>query len=339
MSALGIVFAIIGICDLLQRKNRRSFFNRLLASFLVFDFIFLLCNFISSIVTYFVAIPMEYFSVFPIVVCSAFRFSLTCVIFMTVALSYSRSKAVERPFETRVNAMESNSKKQIRLFKLIIPVLLVSVILTIPWFFEYRVSKTKKSLSGQPELEASAFRWNPIYSLTYIAIYSLLLLALIPTVSLIVLSCKIYTAIQKSNRSVSIRNQMNYNSRIYNKKCLDSKTILAISILFLISSIPRILSTSLELIIQANLLFKQHDLIRNIGCTINVSYWSVLLINLDKLFAVINSSMHLFLYKGMPMIKSFSIRRYVSKRPSQSNVEFSMSIRQRSVRSAESMAV
>ena len=324
---------------MLQKKNRQSFFNRLLASLLVFDFILLLCNLISSIVTYFVAIPIEYFSFFPIVVCSAFRFSLTCVIFMTVALSYSRSKAVERPFETRVNAMESNSKKHIRFCKLIIPVLLVSIILTIPWFFEYRVSKTKKSLSGQPKLEASDFRWSPIYSLTYIAIYSLLLLALIPTVSLIVQSCKIYRAIQISNRSVSKRNEMDHNRRIYNKKCLDSKTILAISILFLISSIPRILSTSLELIIQANLLFKQHDLLRNIGCTINVSYWSVLLINLDKLFAVINSSLHLFLYKGMPMIKSSSLRRYVSKRPSQSKVEFSMSIRQRSAKLAAPMGV
>ena len=114
VSALGIVFAIIGICDLLQKKNRQSFFNLLLASLLAFDFILLLSYLINSIVIYFVAIPIEYFSFYPIVVCSSLRFSLTGVIFMTVALSYSRSKAVEKPFEARINAMESDSEKLFR---------------------------------------------------------------------------------------------------------------------------------------------------------------------------------------------------------------------------------
>ena len=310
MSALGIVFAIVGICDLLQKKNRQSFFNLLLTSLLVFDFILLFCYLINSIVTYFVAIPIEYFSFYPIVVCSSLRFSLTCVIFMTVALSYSRSKAVEKPFETRINAMESDSEKLLRFSKFIIPVLLVSIILTIPWFFEYKVSETKTSLSGQPKLVPSDFRWNPLYSLTFIAIYSLLLLALFPTISLILLSCKIYKAIQKSYKSVSQRSQTDSNSRIFNNKCLDSKTILAISILFLISSIPRILSTTFELIVQVILLSKQRDLIILIGCNTNISYWTELLINLDKLFAVVNSSIHLFLYKGMPIIKSYSLSRH-----------------------------
>ena len=325
MSALGIVFAIIGICDLLQKKNRQSFFNLLLASLLAFDFILLLSYLINSIVIYFVAIPIEYFSFYPIVVCSSLRFSLTCVIFMTVALSYSRSKAVERPFETRIKAIESDSEKILRLSKLIVPVLLVSIILTIPWFFEYKVSETEKSVSGQPELVPSDFRWNPLYSLTFIAIYSLLLLALFPTISLIALSYKIYTATRKSHKSVSTRNQADSNSRTFNTKCLASKAILAISILFLISSIPRILSTTFELCLQVILLSKQRDLIIFIGCNTNFSYWTELLINLDKLFAVINSSIHLFLYKGMPVIKSNYLLRHVSKHFSQENDQFTMS--------------
>ena len=329
MSALGIVFAIVGICDLLQKKNRQSFFNLLLTSLLVFDFILLFCYLINSVVTYFVAIPIEYFSFYPIVVCSSLRFSLTCVIFMTVALSYSRSKAVEKPFETRINAMESDSEKLLRFSKFIIPVLLVSIILTIPWFFEYKVSETKTSLSGQPKLVPSDFRWNPLYSLTFIAIYSLLLLALFPTISLILLSCKIYKAIQKSYKSVSQRSQTDSNSRIFNNKCLDSKTILAISILFLISSIPRILSTTFELIVQVILLSKQRDLIIFIGCNTNISYWTELLINLDKLFAVVNSSIHLFLYKGMPIIKSYSLSRHDTMHSSQKIVQLSMSTRSR----------
>ena len=331
VSALGIVFAIVGLCDLLQKKNRQSFFNILLASLLLFDFILLLSYLIKSIVTYFVAIPIEYFSFYPIVVCSSLRFSLTCVIFMTVALSYSRSKAVEKPFETRINAMESDSEKIIRFSKLIVPVLLVSIILTIPWFFEYKVSETKTSLSGQPKLVPSDFRWNPLYSLTFIAIYSLLLLALFPTISLIILSCKIYTAIQKSYKSVSTKNQTDSNSRIFNNKCLDSKTILAISVLFLISSIPRILSTTFELILQVIFLSKQRDMIVFIGCNINTSYWTTLLINLDQLFAVINSSIHLFLYKRMSKIKSYSISRHVSRHFSQKNNQLSMSKRSRGV--------
>ena len=327
MSALGIVFAIVGICDLLQKTNRQSFFNLLLTSLLVFDFILLFFYLINSIVTYFVAIPIEYFSFYPIVVCSSLRFSLTCVIFMTVALSYSRSKAVEKPFETRINAMESDSEKLLRFSKFIIPVLLVSIILTIPWFFEYKVSETKTSLSGQPKLVPSDFRWNPLYSLTFIAIYSLLLLALFPTISLILLSCKIYKAIQKSYKSVSQRSQTDSNSRIFNNKCLDSKTILAISILFLISSIPRILSTTFELIVQVILLTKQRDLIIFIGCNTNISYWTELLINLDKLFAVVNSSIHLFLYKGMPIIKSYSLSRHGTMHSSQQIAQLSMSTR------------
>ena len=136
-------------------------------------------------------------------------------------------------------------------------------------------------------------------------------------------------AIQKSYKSVSSRNQTNCNSRIFNNKCLDSKTILAISILFLISSIPRILSTTFELILQVILLSKQRDLIIFISCNINTSYWTAMLINLDQLFAVMNSSIHLFLYKGMPLIKSFSISRHVSRQFSQKNVQLSMSTRSR----------
>ena len=321
------MFAVIGICDLLQKKNRQRFFNLLLASLLVFDFILLLSYLINSIVIYFVAIPIEYFNFYPLVVCSSLRFSLTCVIFMTVALSYSRSKAVERPFEARMNAMESHSEKLFRFSKLIIPVLLVSIILTIPWFFEYKVSETEISVSGQPELVPSDFRWNPLYSLTFIATYSLLILALIPTISLILLSCKIYSAIQKSYKNIARRNQTDSHSRIFNNKCLDSKTILAISILFLISSIPRILSTTFELVVQIILLSKQSDLIILIGCNTNTSYWTALLINLDKLFAVVNSSIHLFLYKGMPVIKSNSLLRHISRRFSQKNDQMSLSAR------------
>ena len=297
IAATGIFFIIVGLFELLQKKNRKHFFNLLLLAQLCFDLFLNAMYLIKSVLTHFVALPMEHFRFNDLFVCPALRFSLVCSIFMTVALTYSRARAVEKPLQQR-SLGESRTDRIKHLAKYVVPVILTSITLTIPWFFEYKVSIDTTTLSGTPVLLASNIRQSPMYVIGVIGVFSLLILGIVPSIVLIVFSCRIYKAVQRSS---FCREMANKYSQSFNKKTPRWEIVLAIAMLFLVSSIPRILLTGLEITIQFLTLFKS-DTLKQIICYI--PYYSTLLNNTNKLGTVLNSSMHIFLYKGISTCKS-----------------------------------
>ena len=297
IAATGIVFIILGLFDLLQKKNRKHFFNLLLIVQLYFDLFLNAMYLIKSVLTHFLALPMEYFSFNHLFVCPALRFSLVCSILMTVVLTYSRVRAVEKPFQQRTLG-ESQTDKIKHLAKNVIPVILASIALTIPWFFEYKVSIGTTTSSGTPILLASSIRQNPIYVIGVIGVFSLLILGIVPNIVLIVFSCRIYKAVKRSSL---LQIDANKCSQSFNTKTPRWEIVLVIAMLFLVSSIPRILLTGLEITIQFLTLFKSETL-QQIMCYI--PYYSTLLNNTNKLVTVLNSSMHIFMYKGISKFKS-----------------------------------
>ena len=296
IAATGIVVIIIGLFGLLQKKNRKHFFNLLLAAQLCFDLFLNAMYLIKSVLTHFWALPMKYFSFNYLFVCPVLRFSLICSIFMTVALTYSRARAVEMPLRQR-RLVESQTNRIKHLARYVAPVILASIVLTIPWFFEYKIANSTTTSSGTPLLLASDIRQSPLYIIGVIGVFSLLILGIVPTIALIVFSCKIYKAVKKSTAD---RGFTNRSSQTFNKKSPNWVLVLAIAILFLVSSIPRITLTGLELTIQFLNLFK-NDIHKQIICYL--PYCSTLLNNVNKLFTVLNSSIHVFLYKGISTFK------------------------------------
>ena len=297
IAATGIFFIIVGLFELLQKKNRKHFFNLLLLAQLCFDLFLNAMYLIKSVLTHFVALPMEHFRFNDLFVCPALRFSLVCSIFMTVALTYSRARAVEKPLQQR-SLGESRTDRIKHLAKYVVPVILASIALTIPWFFEYKISIGTTTSSGTPLLLASDIRQSPLYAIGVIGVFSLLILGIIPNIALIVFSCKIYNAVQRSS---PIRGTATSYSQTFNKKSPKWTIVLAIAMLSLVSSIPRITLTSLEITIQFLTLFKS-DFLKAVMCYI--PYCSTILNNTNKLVTVLNSSMHIFLYKGISTCKS-----------------------------------
>ena len=221
---------------------------------------------------------------------------------MTVSLTYTRASAVEKPLQ-QIYLVGSQTSRRKRLAKYVVPVILASIVLTIPWFFEYKIANNTTSPSGTPLLLASDIRQSPIYIIGVIGVFSLLILGIVPTIALIVFSCKIYNAVQKSIPGQEMANwsSQNRSSQTFNKKSPNWAIVLSIAILFLVCSIPRITLTGLEITVQFLTLYKS-DILKQVTCYL--PFCSTLLNNINKLFTVFNSSMHVFLYKGISTCKS-----------------------------------
>ena len=299
IGALGIILNVIGIVDLLQRKNRKIFFNLLLASQLVFDSLLLATFLTKSVFTHFLGIPNEQFIFYYLILCPLIRFSICGTIFMTVTLAYSRTNAVEKPLQNR-NSNFSQSERIQHLLKHVLPSFFASIILTIPWFWEYEVQYNFKTASGTPILLASDIRLDPIYSLTFVATFSLLLISVLPTLAIIVLSLRIYRRIRQSFSSTAGDNT---RTRVFNNKNHTNKIVILIAVFFLIFRIPRMLLTIMEIVIQI-LNLNKIDIANAMGCY--AREWISLLNFVNDFFQVLNSATHVFMYKGVSMFKSRS---------------------------------
>ena len=299
IALFGIGLNIIGVFDLLRKKKRKRFFNLLLATQFFFNLLLLTTYFIKSLITHFVTIPHEYFSFYPFFVCPVLRWSLSCSILMTVTLAYSRCNALENPILHR-DSLYTQADRLKDLMKHISPLIILSIPITLPWFLEFEVESVDETENRTPSLFASHIRLDPIYSLTYIVIFSLVCLVVFPTVALTYLSIRIYKAINKDLTLSQIRvvrspvtRSVSANTQSFNKKCPNNKIVIMIVIFFLIFSIPRVVFTVAEVVIQILRLNKPKY---EIGCS--TEYWLGIVGIVNKLFTVINSSIHVFLYKS-----------------------------------------
>ena len=299
LGAFGIVANIVGIFDLLQKKNRQIFFNLLLSSQLVFDTLLLATFLIRSFFTYFVGIPNEQFFMYYLILCPLRRFSICSSMFMTVTLTFSRANAVEKPLQNR-NSIYSQSERIKRLCKHVFPSFVASIILTIPWYWEFEVQYNFKTSSGTPILLPSDLRLDPIYSLTIIAAINLVILAVIPTIAIIGLSHKIYRGIRRRFSAVG-RNVADTQTRVFNDRSNINKTAFLIAIFFLVFRIPRIILTIMDIVIQI-LTLNKSDFAYEMGCYSREWISSLYLAN--DIFQVLNSLIHVFMFKGVSMFKT-----------------------------------
>ena len=279
-------------------------FSLLLSALYMFDTFFLCFNLIKSIESHYDVIPAEYLSSYSILVYPGTRFSLMASIFMTVALSHSRLRAVRRPIQTR-NLLKSKMNRIQYLLQYIIPILILSTVLTIPCFWEYEIKHDVNVTKGAI-LVPSSFRQNPYYSAFYIGVLDLGFLGMAPFVSLVYTTIRISKGINQNSIRTTVLKLTESKRReikIFNRKRNRTLTVNVIGVLFLIFHSLRLGLTIVEFVLQ-KYASNKYTGIYELGC--NVPIWLHLLTSTSELLLVLNSSVNTIIYQGVKVFYSSS---------------------------------
>jgi len=297
VASCGIILNVLGFILLFIERKRENMFNLLLSALYMFDTFFLCFTLIKSIASNYDVIPDEYLSLYSSLVYPGTRFSLMASIFMTVALSHSRLRAVSKPIQNR-NLLKSKINRIKYLLQYIIPILIFSTILTIPCFWEYEiihdVNATKRAI-----LVPSSFRQNPYYSAFYIGVLDLGFLGMAPFVLLVYTTIKISKGTRNNSITksvISLPDSKRREIKIFNQKRNRALTVNLIAVIFLIFHSLRQGLTIAEFVLQTHALNKDTG-IYELGC--NVPIWLNLLTSISELLLVLNSSVNTIIYQGV----------------------------------------
>ena len=215
---------------------------------------------------------------------------------MTVALSHSRFKAVNKPIQHR-SFLKLKSDRIKYLLRYIIPILLSSIALTIPCFWEYDINVNGSISNATAKLMPSKFRQNPYYSIFYVGILGLGLLGVLPVSLLVYYTINISKAVRRNSLSLGkLTNAQKKDIKIFNQKNNNTLVVNLIVVIFLIFHSLRLGLTILEFAIQFYSLNKKtsiHEIGRNIPLWFN-SFSSV-----SELLLMFNSSVNTVIYKGV----------------------------------------
>ena len=279
---------------IMERKDKM--FNLLLAALLIFDTLFLGFNLIKSVGTHFVIIPANHLKSYSIIVYPGSRFSHISSIFMTVALSHSRFKAVNKPILHR-SFLKSKSDRIKYLLRYIIPILISSLVLTIPCFWEYDIKINRSISNHTAKLMPSKFRQNPYYSMFYVGILGLGLLGVLPFALLVYYTIKMSKAIVRNSLTLkNLTNAQKKDIKIFNQKNNHTLVVNLIVVFFLIFHSLRLGLTIIEFIIQFYSLNKKTS-VPEMGR--NVPLWLNLFSSISELLLMFNSSINTLIYKGV----------------------------------------
>ena len=295
VASLGILLNLIGVAFLIAER-RKSVFNLLLSTLLIFDTLFLVFNLIKSVGTHFAMIPAKYLKSYSIIVYSGSRFSHISSIFMTVALSHSRFKAVNKPIQHRI-FLKLTSNRIKYLIRYIIPVIFSSVVLTIPILWEYDINVNGNISNITAELMPSNLRQNPYYSIFYVGILGIGLLGVLPVSLLVYYTIKISKSVRQNSLSLGqLTNEQKKDVKIFNQKTKYNYVVNLIVIIFLIFHSLRLALTVVEFVIQVYSLNKKIS-IHEIGR--NIPLWLKLFSSISELLLMVNSSVNTLIYKAV----------------------------------------
>ena len=301
MASVGILLNIFGLVLLLTERRREKMFNLLLSTLLIFDTLFLCFNLIKSVATNLIVIPdnylPSYYLILKFIVYPGSRFSLMSSIFMTLALSHSRFRAVNKPIQHR-NSLKSARNRIKYLLTYIIPILTASIILTIPCFWESAIEKHENT-TKPAALIPSKFRQNPYYSIFYVGVLHLGLLGIAPFAMLVFITIKISKGINQNSYDITrLTSSQRRNVRIFNQKRNRTLVVNLIAVFFLIFHLLRLGLTSVEFIIQIKLNNNNSSaIVYEMGC--EFPFFLNLLTSISELLLVINSSVNAIIYQGV----------------------------------------
>ena len=316
ISTMGIILNTITICILCGKSMRSSFFNRLLVCLAIVDSLFLATAVSDAIGMQLVNSSSSQYLYIIVHLLYPARGMLICSsIYMTVGLACERYNSISKPHIHR-NVQNTDGTCH-RLLLYIAPVILLSVIYSIPSFFDLEVTKIFSSCGGMKianeTLETKCvlelhiitptkIRNNQDYILWYINISNFAVTVAIPFILLTYFNYKIYkglqyrrmkrasinpNAISRNNRTIN-RRQVEKNNR--RKEARQTFILFAIVALFVMCHSLRVVLNIDEFINLETYFEKQKQ-----GCA-GIRFWTILASPISTLLLQINSGSPFFIY-------------------------------------------
>ena len=195
---IGLFGTLTTIVILSTKDLRTKLFNQLLIALAILDILFIICS-----------VPTFSFDAFKWLEGSKIYYYLTlhflyamtpvtlhASIFMTVALTVERYLAVCKPFVFRNLNLKNSAILRLTLY--LLPVIVISIVVNIPKFFEMKVSLENNTIQA----EYSEMSKEPNYLLYYTIselIHPTITTGIAPMVGLFFMSVSILIAVHKSN--------------------------------------------------------------------------------------------------------------------------------------------
>ena len=312
---IGLLLNLVALVVLFTSSMRNNLFNRLLICLAITDTLFLSCE-ITEVFRH----RYYYFIQQYIFVHFVYPFRSVCMCFsicITVALTFERHQAIQKPAEYRIRETKDMNK---RMLCYVIPALTFSILYYLPKHFALYVTERtfpsicKNITTYQQSMETEEalqnltrtvnctteysivptnLRTHPNYILWYLNISNFLLTAVIPLAILTYLNYKIY----RSLRAFLIR-QPSMKSNVpkgkkYRQEMNDvQKTYILFSIVIIFT-----LCHSIRIILNVEEFLNLNRFKREIGHGCDVfGAWFKICLPLNQLFIIISSSANFFIY-------------------------------------------
>ncbi|XP_059098618.1 FMRFamide peptide receptor frpr-18-like [Tigriopus californicus] len=314
MAALGLVANTVSSL-ILCKEDMRNSFNFLLIALFFMDSCYLVGSITEAIRKSFNAATSLHLYMFPYFLYPCLSIAMTCSVFMTVAVALERYIAVHYPIDYS-QAINSPEACRRRLFKYVIPVVIMAVFVNAPKFFESTVGEhailthpntsmlqigngsvpiqvSDADITYIKRIEVTDLRKDPTYTIYYNNWTRLMLIGIVPFILLIYFNYKIYQDVKHRNRrQMSMSRHSATATQQARRRQEDNLAIvfMGIVLVFLICHSPRLILSMHEMMII-------HDAMKCQAQRLHPFHaWTLITMCVSHLLLVINSSINMILY-------------------------------------------
>ena len=327
VGVFGLVMNIVALHILSKEKLYRKFFNKLLIYLIVFDTCFILDRIYESYVLNMIEVDYCSWQGYGMLVLYPFRqIMLCCSIYITVALALERYLAMHNPITYRRNSITKSDRK--RLLKYLIPIIIFSLIFTIPLFFTFKIeSHAVQSINNAVKgtkinevrfdkqnetsrivrcIEPTRLRKNKKFILWYMNVARLLVTGIVPFLSIVIFNGQTFWKIKSSaeerksfySSTENVKNHINpkVSRTTTSKETKHALVLFGIAGVFLMCHLLRIILGMEELLTYDDLT-ETLKAARRLGrsCT-GVQFWTMIANDVSHLLILVNASSNLFIY-------------------------------------------
>ena len=212
IAMIGVILNFPGILFLSIGPRKGQLYSLLLSTQLAFDTAFLVFEILRKLGEYGKLGTTQYLASYYVIITAGARGSLIASILMIVAIAHARMVAIKKPFK-RNNIVLSWTEKRAIWMKYCIPIIIASILLTLPVLFEFEFS-IEDDDDTDPLFNPSGLRLNALYSIFFIGILNFGILGVLPIAYLIYVLYKIKKELAKNEERLDhFRVQRNFRRR------------------------------------------------------------------------------------------------------------------------------
>ena len=329
VGCFGFIMNSITLYVLTRQKLKKIFFNKLLICLAIFDTLFIINGIYESYRLNMTKTNYCSMQGYVMLVLYPLRqIVLCCSIYMTIMLAFERYLAVSKPITYRRQSITKSENK--RLLKHLLPVIIVSVIYTIPSFLSFTIrsfpipgkdfaisgndsntQSSNNSSSGNDMLsfiycvQPTELRVSKLFVLCYVNITKFVVTGAIPILCLVILNLRIFIIIKTSlkNRerlNISIkganRHDGNRKRRKRAEEVRQAMVLFGVVIVFFMCHILRIILDLEELISYEDLNETMEKAQKNGELCEGVQFWTMITTDISHFLIIVNASINFFIY-------------------------------------------